>query len=463
MGTFSIEQTTVSVGVDQFGVATLYMDNTWDPRADSAILHLGWDPAVIQYVSTDWRVGNSVSATLNAPGDLTLSFADWTNKYPSGRVPIADINFRGVVAGQTTLGIRIDSVRSHVGVSPTEFTELTASSLSNPGIFTVGQGGGGAVTTVPTIPGEPTGTIAPTLTVTPGATGTVIPTVTPIGTVTGNVTGGVTTPITIMTTVPTTAPTGITTGVPFVPAQGSTGGSEEYTGVVTRTATATPTTTTTATGTATPTSTATMGGAGTPGATPTGGQTIMDLARANPNLSTLVTAIDEAGLNETLAGAGPYTVFAPTNEAFDALPPGTLDALLQNREQLTSVLTYHVAAGRFTSDNLTATRVVRTVQGENVNVTTEAGRVRVDGAMVTQADIQGSNGVIHVIDAVMIPPAGAATPTATGTVMTTAPVGTTTARTTAPVNTTATATGVDALPLAVAGLAALALIAARRR
>ena len=466
VGTFSIEQTTVNVGVDQFGVATLYMDNTWDPPADSAILHLGWDPAVIQYVSTDWRVGNSVSATLNTPGDLTLSFADWANKYPSGRVPIADINFRGVVAGQTTLGIRIDSVRSHVGVSPTEFVELTASSLSNPGIFTVGTGGGGAVTTVPTIPGEPTGTIAPTLTATPGVTGTVIPTVTPIGTVTGNVTGGVTTPITIMTTVPTTAPTGITTGVPFVPPQGSTGGSEEYTGVVTRTATVTPTTTTTATGTTSVTPTATTDGEGTPGATPTGGQTVMDLARANPNFSTLVTAIDEAGLNETLAGAGPYTVFAPTNEAFDALPPGTLDALLQDREQLTSVLTYHVAAGRFTSDNLTATKVVRTVQGENVNVTAEAGRVRVDGAMVTQADIQGSNGVIHVIDAVMLPPAGGnATPTATttGTASTTAPGGTTTVGTSAPVNTTATAAGGEALPLAVAGLAALALLAARRR
>ena len=457
VGTFSIEQTTVNVGVDQFGVATLYMDNTWDPPADSAILHLGWDPAVIQHVSTDWRVGNSVSATPNAPGDLTLSFADWANKYPSGRVPVADINFRGVVAGQTTLGIRIDSVRSHVGVSPTDFVELTASSLSNPGIFTVGQGGGGgAVTTVPTIPVGSPGTIAPTLTATPGVTGTVIPTVTPIGTVTGNVTGAVTTPITIMTTVPTTAPTGITTGVPFVPPQGFSGGSEEYTGVVTRTATATPT----ATGTATV----------TPGATPTGGadgeQTIVQLAQANPNLSTLVTAVQEAGLVDTLNGPGPFTVFAPTNEAFDALPPGTLDALLQDREQLTSVLTYHVAAGRFTSDNLTATRVVRTVQGENVNVTAETGRVRVDGAMVTQADIQGSNGVIHIIDAVMLPPTGEnATPTATttGTASTTAPGGTTAARTTAPVNTTATAAGVDVLPLAMASLAALALIAARRR
>lgn len=314
VGTFSIEQTTVNVGVDQFGLATLYMDNTWDPPADGVILHLGWDPAVIQYVSTDWRVGNSVSATLNSPGDLTLLFADWANKYPSGRVPVADVNFRGVVAGQTTLGIRIESVRSHVGVSPTEFVELTASSLSNPGIFTVGQGGG---TVVPTVPMGTTPTVAPTLTIEPNVTVTVVGVVT------------VTPPITIETTgIPiTTVPTGITTGAPFVPPEGSTGGSEEYTGVVTRTATPTPTTTTTATGTATVTPTATT-----------------------------------------------------------------------------------------------------------------------DGGIVTATMTTG-------------PVGRTATPTAFGTT----PGGTTTARTTAPVNTTATAAGVDALPLAVAGLAALPLIAARRR
>lgn len=231
------------------------------------------------------------------------------------------------------------------------------------------------------------------------------------------------------------------------------------------TRTATPTATTTAT----MTTTGTPDGTATPGVTPTDGgteeQTVMDLARANPNLSTLVTAIEEAGLDEVLAGAGPFTVFAPTDAAFDALPPATLDALLQDRE-LTSVLTYHVAAGRFTSDNLTATQVVRTVQGENVNVTVEAGRVRVDGAMVTQADIQGSNGVIHVIDAVLLPPAGNATPTMTGTAITTAPAetGTVLTATTVPVNTTATAAGADSLPLvAVSLIAALAIVAARRR
>ena len=140
VGTFSIEQTTVNVGVGQFGIATLYMDNTWQPPADSAILTLSWDPAVIKYVSTDWKVGNSVAATPVGNNQLTLSFADYTNKYPAGRVPIADINFQGLTAGQSTMSIAITSVRSHVGVSETEFTDLTASSLSNPGDLHRGPG-----------------------------------------------------------------------------------------------------------------------------------------------------------------------------------------------------------------------------------------------------------------------------------------------------------------------------------
>ena len=135
----------------------------------------------------------------------------------------------------------------------------------------------------------------------------------------------------------------------------------------------------------------------------------MQVALANPNLSTLVSALQTAGLVDVLNGTGPFTVFAPDNAAFDKLPPGTLQALLANKTDLTRVLTYHVAAGRYTSDNLTAMKAIKTVEGENVNVSVEAGRVRVDGAMVTKADIQGSNGVIHVVDAVMLPPASNAT------------------------------------------------------
>ncbi len=233
--------------------------------------------------------------------------------------------------------------------------------------------------------------------------------------------------------------------MPFVPPQGVSSGSDEYTGVVTRTATVTATRTGTATATVTATGTA---GAN---ATPTGGtgstQTVVQIAQANPNLTTLVSALQTAGLVDVLNGTGPFTVFAPTNAAFDKLPPGTLQGLLANKTELTRVLTYHVAAGRYTSDNLTAMKVVKTVEGENVNVTVENGRVRVDGAVVTQADIQGSNGVIHVVDAVMIPPAANAT--VTQTAIATTPAGTTTARTTVPVNTTATRAGADILPLAV--------------
>lgn len=252
VGTFSIEQTTANVGVGQFGIATLYLDSTWQPPADSVTLAVSWDPAVIQYVSTDWKVGNSVAATPAGTSELALSFADYTNKYPTGRVPIAAINFKGLAAGQTTMGIRIDSVRSHVGVSETDFTELTPSAVANPGIFVVGQGGG-VVTTV---------TTGPTL--------TTIPTLTTGPTVTGNVTGTITTPITIPTTLPTTGiTTGITTGAPFVPTQGSSGGSEDYTGVVTRTATVTPTGTATVTETVTATPTMTGGGNATVTATAT--------------------------------------------------------------------------------------------------------------------------------------------------------------------------------------------------
>jgi uncharacterized surface protein with fasciclin (FAS1) repeats len=446
IGTFSIEQKTVGVGVGQFGVATLYMDNTWTPPADSVSLYVGFDPTIIQYVSTDWKVGNSVAATPTGTNEIYFQFADYTNKYPSGRVEVADINFKGLAQGQSTLGIRIENVRSHVGISETEFTDMTASSLSNPGTFTVGAGGGGAVTTVPTVPGVTTPTVTTTQTTSPNETTTIV-TVAPTETVTGNVTA----PTTIMTAPPTTGPTGVTTVVPFVPPAGVGIDSDEYTGVLTRTPTVTVTRTATATATATPT-----GGTGS-------AQTIVQVAQANPNLSTLVSALQEAGLDQTLSGAGPYTVFAPTNAAFDRLPAGTLDALLADTTELTSVLTYHAASGRLMAVDLANRTSITTLQGSPLAINATGGRVRVDGANVTQADIQASNGVIHVIDAVMLPPAGNATPTATGTATTAAPTGTTPARTTVPVNTTATQAGLDLLPLAAAGLAGLALVAARRR
>jgi uncharacterized surface protein with fasciclin (FAS1) repeats len=132
--------------------------------------------------------------------------------------------------------------------------------------------------------------------------------------------------------------------------------------------------------------------------------TIVEVAAANEDFSTLVAAVEAAGLVETLSGEGPFTVFAPTNDAFAALPAGVLDALLlpENKDTLTKILTYHVVAGEVTSDQITDGDVP-TVEGQNVTVSTAEG-VTVNGATVIAADVDASNGVIHVIDAVLIPP-----------------------------------------------------------
>jgi uncharacterized surface protein with fasciclin (FAS1) repeats len=132
--------------------------------------------------------------------------------------------------------------------------------------------------------------------------------------------------------------------------------------------------------------------------------TIVEVAAANEDFSTLVAAVEAAGLVETLSGEGPFTVFAPTNEAFAALPEGVLDALLlpENKDTLTKILTYHVVAGEVTSDQITDGDVA-TVEGQSVTLSTAEG-VTVNGATVIAADVDASNGVIHVIDAVLIPP-----------------------------------------------------------
>jgi uncharacterized surface protein with fasciclin (FAS1) repeats len=129
---------------------------------------------------------------------------------------------------------------------------------------------------------------------------------------------------------------------------------------------------------------------------------IVDTAVAAGSFNTLAAALEAAGLVETLKGEGPYTVFAPTDEAFAAVGQETIDALLANEEALTAVLTYHVVSGEVTSDMIEP-GAVATVQGGEVELATEGG-VTVNDANVTAADVQASNGVIHVIDAVLIPP-----------------------------------------------------------
>ena len=132
---------------------------------------------------------------------------------------------------------------------------------------------------------------------------------------------------------------------------------------------------------------------------------IVDIAAGNDDFSTLVAAVSAAGLVDTLKGDGPFTVFAPTNAAFAALPEGTVETLLmpENKDQLVSILTYHVVPGAVTSDQLAGQRLsVGTVQGQNVHIDATDG-VTVDGANVTAADIIADNGVIHVIDKVILP------------------------------------------------------------
>lgn len=132
-------------------------------------------------------------------------------------------------------------------------------------------------------------------------------------------------------------------------------------------------------------------------------QTIVDIAMSDDRFSTLVTAVDTAGLVETLSGEGPFTLFAPTNDAFAALPEGTVEALLRDSDALTQVLTYHVVSGSLPAGEVTGLSNAETLQGQPV-VVGNAGGVSINGANVIQTDIRGSNGVIHVIDSVLIPP-----------------------------------------------------------
>lgn len=139
-------------------------------------------------------------------------------------------------------------------------------------------------------------------------------------------------------------------------------------------------------------------------------QTIVDAAAANENFSTLVAAVKAADLVETLSGEGPFTVFAPTNAAFDKLPAGTLDTLLlpENKETLKSILTYHVVSGSVTSDQLSNGQKITTVNGAELTVEITDGMVYLVDVMgnkstVTQADIKVDNGVIHAIDTVVMP------------------------------------------------------------
>ena len=136
---------------------------------------------------------------------------------------------------------------------------------------------------------------------------------------------------------------------------------------------------------------------------------VVETAIAAGNFSTLATALTAAGLVETLKGDGPFTVFAPTDEAFAKLPQQTLSNLLkpENKEKLTAILTYHVVPGRITASQVAGINKAITVQGQSLKIDTNDG-VKIDNAKVIAADVEASNGVIHVIDTVLLPATAAA-------------------------------------------------------
>jgi uncharacterized surface protein with fasciclin (FAS1) repeats len=132
---------------------------------------------------------------------------------------------------------------------------------------------------------------------------------------------------------------------------------------------------------------------------------IVDLAISQDFLSTLVAAVKAGDLVDVLKGDGPFTVFAPTNDAFAKLPAGTVENLLkpENKAQLVKILTYHVVPGKVMSKDLSNGQMAKTVQGSSVKVTIMDGKVMIDKATVTAADIEADNGVVHVIDTVIMP------------------------------------------------------------
>ena len=143
-----------------------------------------------------------------------------------------------------------------------------------------------------------------------------------------------------------------------------------------------------------------------PGSAPApAAKTIVDLAVATPDLSTLVAALKAADLVDTLSGKGPFTVFAPTNEAFAALPAGVLANLLkpENKAQLVDILTYHVASGDVHAKDLMDMQMLKTVEGKKVTVRTAGKTILINSAKVVTADVDASNGVVHIIDAILMP------------------------------------------------------------
>lgn len=150
---------------------------------------------------------------------------------------------------------------------------------------------------------------------------------------------------------------------------------------------------------------ATMGAPSVQAGCGTCDKTVVENAIGGEQFSTLVAAVKAAGLVETLSGEGPFTVFAPTNDAFAALPAGTVESLLkpENKDQLVKILTYHVVPGKVMAKDVVGLSEAKTVEGSTVDIKVVDGAVMIDKAKVTKTDINSKNGVIHVIDKVILP------------------------------------------------------------
>jgi uncharacterized surface protein with fasciclin (FAS1) repeats len=135
-------------------------------------------------------------------------------------------------------------------------------------------------------------------------------------------------------------------------------------------------------------------------------KTIVEVAVGSDDFETLVAAVKAADLVETLSGKGPFTVFAPTDDAFGKLPEGTVAELVkpENKKKLTSILTYHVVAGKVMAEDVVKLKNAKTVQGQKIRIRVKDGKVMINKANVVKADIPCKNGVIHVIDSVILPP-----------------------------------------------------------
>ncbi|RXE56240.1 hypothetical protein ABH15_08855 [Methanoculleus taiwanensis] len=130
---------------------------------------------------------------------------------------------------------------------------------------------------------------------------------------------------------------------------------------------------------------------------------IIETAKDDGRFNTLLKAIDAAGLTETLSNQGPFTVFAPTNGAFNQIPKDQLNSILSDKEQLSAILKYHVVSGKMMASDVTQQNSIQTLEGDSLTIDTSQGTVRVNNARITETDIECTNGVCHVIDSVLVP------------------------------------------------------------